>query len=78
VNKEALYNILTEFGVPMKSIRFIKMYLNETYIKVRIGKHLCERFPIQNGLKQGDGSLPLRFNFALKYAIRKVQKTRWD
>ena len=30
-------------------------------------------FPIRNGLKQGDALSPLLFNFALDYAIRKVQ-----
>jgi hypothetical protein len=29
-------------------------------------------FPIQNSLKQGDALLPLFFNFALEYTIRKV------
>jgi hypothetical protein len=37
----------------------IKMYLNETYSKVRIGKHLSDNFPIQNGVKQGDALSPL-------------------
>jgi hypothetical protein len=69
-----LYNILIEFGVPMKLVTLIKMCLNETYSIVRIGKHLSDSFPIQNGLKQGDALSPQLFNFALEYVIRKVQE----
>jgi hypothetical protein len=74
VTREVLYNILVEFGVPKKLVRLIKMCLNETYSKVRIGKLLSDKFPIQNGLKQGDALSSLLFNFALEYAIRKVQE----
>jgi hypothetical protein len=49
------------------------MCLNETCSKVRIGKLLYDKFPIQNGLKQGGALSPLLFNFALEYAIRNVQ-----
>jgi hypothetical protein len=38
----------------MKLIRLNRMCLHEIYNKVRIGKHLSDSFPIQNGLKQGD------------------------
>jgi hypothetical protein len=38
-----------------------------------VGKLLSETFPIKNGLKQGDALSPLLFNFALEYAIRRVQ-----
>jgi len=34
---------------------------------------LSDRFPVKNSLKQGDAVSPLLFNFALQYAIRKVQ-----
>jgi hypothetical protein len=57
----------------MRLVRLIQMCLNEAYSKVRIGKHLSDTFSIQNGLKQGDPSSPLPFNFAIEYAIRKGQ-----
>jgi hypothetical protein len=74
VKREVLYNILLDFGIPKKLVRLIKMCMNETYSKVRVGKLLSDKFPIQNGLKQGDSLSPLLFNFALEYAIRKVQE----
>jgi hypothetical protein len=54
VRRKVLYNILIEFGKPMKLAGLIKMYFNKTHSKVCIGKHLSDMFPIQNGLKQGD------------------------
>jgi hypothetical protein len=52
----------------MKLVRVIKVCLNDTYSKVRIGKNQSEAFPIQNGRKQRD---------ALEYAIGMVQES-WE
>jgi hypothetical protein len=49
------------------------MSLAETYSRVRVGENVSDRFPIRNGLKQGDALLPMLFNFALEYAIRRIQ-----
>jgi hypothetical protein len=58
----------------MKLVRLIKMCLNETYDKVCIGKNLSDNILIQIGLKQRDVLLVLLLNFALEYAIRKIQE----
>jgi hypothetical protein len=76
VRREALYNILIEFGIPRKLVGLIKMCLNETYCRVHIGKYLSDKFTIENGLKQGDALSPMLFNFALEYAIRRDQENQ--
>jgi hypothetical protein len=68
-----LYNILIEFGIPVKIVRLIKMCLNDTYSKVRIGRNLSDAFPIQSGLNE-DVLSSLLLNFGLGYTIRKVQE----
>jgi len=64
VRRKDLYNILIEFGVSEKLVRLIKICLTETYSRVRVGKNLSDMILIRNGLL---------FNFALEYAIRRVQ-----
>jgi len=50
--REVLYNILIEFGIPMKLVRLTKICLNETSSRVRVGKHLSDMFSIGNGYKE--------------------------
>jgi len=65
IRKEVFYNIIMEFGIPMKLVRLIKIFLHETYSRVWVGKHLSDMFPIKNRLKQGGNLSPLLFNLAL-------------
>ena len=73
VRKEVLYNILIEYGIPVKLVRLIKMRLNVTYSRVWLGRNLSDMSPIRNGLKKGEALSPLVFNFALGYVNRRVQ-----
>jgi hypothetical protein len=52
------------------------MCLNEINSKSCIDNHLSHVFAIQNGPQQGDALLPLFFNVALGYSVRKVQKSQ--
>jgi len=73
VRREVLCKIRIEFGIPRKLVRLIKMSMTETYSRVRVGKNVSDRFPIRNGLKQGDAISPMFFNFALEYTIREFR-----
>jgi len=45
-------------------------------MKVQIGNHLFDTFPIQNVLKQGDALLSLYVKFVFKCDMGKIQETR--
>jgi len=72
VRREVLCNIPIEFIISMKQLRLIKMFLNEMYSKVRVDKHLSDKYPIQNGL---NSAFQLCFRICHQEGPRKSGKT---
>ena len=70
---EVLYITAIQLDIHINLVLQLKMWLNETYSRIRAGKNLSDKFPVTNGLKQGDDLSPLLFNCALEYAIRRIQ-----
>ena len=66
---------MSRTNVTRKLVILIKTCLDGNLKKVRVENYLSSSFPIENSLKQGAVLSPPLFNFALEYAIRKVQKT---
>jgi hypothetical protein len=47
-------------------------------LHIPVAKYLSDMFFNKRGLQQGDGLSPMFFNFALEYAIRRVQVNQDD
>jgi hypothetical protein len=62
VKREVFYNALLDCCIPKKLFRLSKICLNKTCNKVCIGKLLSDKFPIQNGLKQGDAHFGIEWD----------------
>jgi hypothetical protein len=77
VRREVLYSILIEFGILRKLVGLIKMCLNETYSRVRIGRNLSDKFTVQNGLKQ-ELAFELCFGICHQEGPRGTGKIEWD
>jgi hypothetical protein len=58
--------------------RLIKMCLNETYSRVRIGKNLSDKFAIENDLKQGDALSPCFSTLLWNMPSGGFKRTRRD
>jgi hypothetical protein len=74
--REVLYNILLEFCIDKKPLIVIKMCLKETSSEVRIGKFSSDKFFYSKWAEKGDTLLLLYHNFALEYAIKKVEEIK--
>jgi len=45
--KEMFYNSLIEIYIPMKLVSVLEVCQNETYIRIRVGKHFSDTLPVK-------------------------------
>jgi hypothetical protein len=74
VCRDALYKGLHELGIPGKLIRLVRMTMDNTRARVKVGNKLSDPFIFNKGVKQGDGLSTVLFNIALHQAINKVDQ----
>jgi hypothetical protein len=68
-----LCNTIIEVDMPVKLVGLIKMCSYKMCSKV-YGLIFYNAFCIQNDLRNEGAFLPLLFNFAFKYATRRIKK----
>ena len=64
IKRSQLWEIMTEFGIPIKLNSLIKICTIGSRNRIKIDGTLSECFDINSGLKQGDALSPLLFNRA--------------
>lgn len=71
VRREKIYKILEKNGIPGKIINLVKMTLQNTRYKVRVGDSCSADFVVERGLRQGDPLSTVLFNFVLDEVIKE-------
>ena len=67
-----MWQILREVGIPLKLINLIKMCLDNSQCKVRIGNRTSDPFHTKSGLRQGCILSPVLFSIAMEKITRTI------
>ena len=67
INRDKLYTIMHEFGIPGKLVRLTQVTMQQTEAQVKVDSQLTEPINITRGLKQGDGLAPTPVSYTHLY-----------
>ena len=65
VNRETMWKILINYGVPEKRVKIIKIFYNGSTSVVHVDRILSKDFLVTTGVLQGDISAPFLFIIVL-------------
>jgi hypothetical protein len=74
VCRDVLYKGLEEVGIAGKLIRLVRMTMDNTRARVKVGNKLSDSFIFNMGVKQDDGISAVLFNLTLHQAINRVDQ----
>ena len=69
VNRETMWKILRNYGIPQKIVNAIAIIYNNSKSRVRLGNMLSEAFFVSTGVLQGDTLAPFLFLIVLDYVL---------
>ena len=72
VNREALWRIVSDYGLPGKECRLIQSLYQGTSAAVRCEGGLTDWFEVRTGLRQGCMLSPALFNIFIDFVVRKA------
>lgn len=72
--RNKMYQILVFLGVPKKLVKLVRVCLNESSGRVRVGDNVSEPFQIRDGLKQGDGLSTTLFQFKFGICCAEIAR----
>lgn len=75
IDRSKLWSLMKKFKFSDKIIKLIKLCVNDSKGKVKVGREYTEIFEINTGVRQGDGLSPILFNIALEEALRETTKS---
>jgi hypothetical protein len=67
--RKVVYTIPVRLGISVKLVRPIRIYLNETYSRVRVSEHFTDTFAIMNSLKKRRCFIAIVFQLCFKVCL---------
>lgn len=77
LERQPLFEIMNEFGIPRKLINLTKATLTDTKCKIMIRSTQSEPFIIDTGVRQGDKLSTLLFNLSLE-KVARAMSINWE
>ena len=77
ISREAVWNILSYYGIPKKYIDVITAVYEKTKCCVRIGRENTSSFEIKTGVRQGCVLSPFLFSLVIDYILKRIDDNNY-